>query len=332
MQTTTADRAVTPVLGNVLLVAVVLLISIVILTLSFAFLEGTGTPTGEAAFEIEEASAGLYVVPEALGTDVDVELNGDRVAQINADSAGERVLIPTAPGDRMTIVSRDEDRSVLIAERIDDRSEIGDFIAYYRFDSGGPNTVKDRSGNGNDGELEGDPTWQTGGGGSLEFDGADDYVTIENISAPVTVDEFTVAVAYRQTGRGSDAIAQLVEHAWSGNEWFLETIANGSRGYSLDYAVGYPDNSGRVRTGDAFGFHERHVAVGTYDGGTFELYVDGELKADGTYSRAVDMGDMKFARDFESPIQYLNGELYEVRLYYTAFDGDRVRSISNAMD
>lgn len=44
-------------------------------------------------------------------------------------AAGKSVLLPTAPGDRITVVSEDGGRSVLVQEEIDERSEIGDFIA-----------------------------------------------------------------------------------------------------------------------------------------------------------------------------------------------------------
>jgi hypothetical protein len=46
------------------------------------------------------------------------------------------------------------------------------------FDEGGGSVATDSSGNGNDGELMGDPQWIVGQfGGALEFDG-DDYVTV----------------------------------------------------------------------------------------------------------------------------------------------------------
>lgn len=327
-----SDRAVTPLLGNLLLVAVALVIAVTLILLSATFLQRTGTPTAEAAFEIEESPAGLSLVPEALGTDVDVELNGERITHIPSDDAGEPSLIPTAPGDRLTIVSRDEDRSVRLEKRIDDRSEIGDFIALYRFDAGSGSTLHDQSGNDNDGTLQGSPAWTPNGGGCLEFDGTADYVSIENISAPLEVDEFTVAVTYRQRGVGTDSIAQLVEHSWSGNEWFIETEANGSGGYRGMYAVGFPDAAGQIQTGDEFAFGDHHVAVGTSDGNSFELYVDGQLEASGTFGREVDMGDMNLARDFESSIQYFAGDMCEVRLYYTAFDAAAVQSITAAMD
>lgn len=330
MGTVGADRGMPPVVGNVLLVAVVVVVAVVLVTFSFTFLERTGTPSAEAAFDVEETPAGLRLVPKALGTDVTVRLNGEPLRTVSADRAGQAVLVPTAPGDRLTVVSTDGDRSVLLERRIDDRSEVGDLIAQYTFAAGSGTTLIDRSGNGNDGTLKGDPAWLAGGGG-LRFDGTRDYVTVSDLSAPVDVEAFTVAVAYRQRGRGSDDIAQLVEHTWSGNEWFLETVAAGGVDpYEMAYAVEYP--RAEIRSGDRYDFGTAHVAVGTYDGRSYELYMDGTRVASGAHARPVDMGDLRIGRDFESAIQYFDGDVYELRIYYRDLDADAVAALSTAMD
>lgn len=310
------------------MVAVVLVIAMVLVTLSLTLLEERGTPTAEASFEYEQTAAGVEMTPRALGTDVVVLLNGRRVTTFDAGSAGTSQLVPTAPGDRITVVSEDEDRSVLVEKEIDDRSEVGDFLAYYTFDTGG-NTVVDRSGNGNTGTLESDggagPTWA---GCGLSFDGQDDHVFVDDISSPVDVTEFTFAVTYVQRSSGSGgSISQLVEHRWSGNEWFFET--DGGNPYHVDYAVEYPSKT--VSSADSLRYGEEHTLVGTYDGTTYTLYLDGQQVASGTHNRAVDMGDMRFGRDFESTNQYLDGTICEARLYYTAFDESKVETLVSAM-
>lgn len=325
-------RAQSPLVGNLLLVAVVVVLGAVLTTLSFAFLDGLGTPTADASFEYERTPAGLRMTPQALGTDVVVKLNGRTVETFETDQAGQSALLPTAPGDRITVVSRDGDRSVLVERTVDDRSELGDFIAYYPFEGSG-SIVVDESGNGNDGTFEDD------GGGSgpvrsgcgLRFDGTDDHVLVDDISAPGDVDAFTVAVAYRQQGDGS--VSQLVEHTWGGgDEWFIETTDSGPGTYEIDYAVNYPGEV--VSSGTSYDVGDRHVVVGTYDSdtGRYELYVDGSLKQSDAYSTTVNMGDMRLGRDFESASQYFDGTLCEVRLYYSAFDGSEVDRITAAME
>lgn len=332
-----SGRAATPVIGVLLLVVVAVVVGSVAAAGALTFLDGFGTPTATADFSYERTAAGLLMTSEVIGTDVTVRLNGRDVAAFDPDSAGQSVLLPTAPGDRITVVSQDGDRSVLVQEKIDERSEIGDFIAYYTFEEGDDATVlEDQSGNGNDGTLEDDgsgdgPDW-TGCG--LDFDGNSEYVTVDDITTAETdnVEEFTVAIAYEQTGN-ENSVNQLVEHRFSGNEWFIETspASNGesySNGDSVDYAVEYP---GHVASSTAVDTDTRHVVVGTYDGTDYELYVDGQSVDSGSHSEAVGMGTMRIGRDYEGTNQYLAGDICEMRLYFTAFDSGEVEIISEEM-
>ena len=330
------ERSVTPVVGTILMVAVVVVIAVVLLVLSVTFLEETGAPTAEATFEYEESPAGVELRPTALGTDVVVELNGDSVAQLSADSAGESVLLPTKPGDRITVTSTDGQRSVLIDRVVDDRSDVGDLIAAYDFESGSGSTLVDRSGNGNDGTLRGDPTWQSS---ALRFGGAGDYVDVSDISSPEPVDEFTIAVAYETTDDGSKQ--ELVEHISGSDNWLLElkpcsrgeTQCSGADGYEPVYNV---DRASGSQSGQLFGDEldadTEHVAVGTYDGSRYTLYIDADRKRSDTFNGQISMGDLYIGRDAEANRDYLDGRISEIRLYYTSFDDREVRVVTNAMD
>jgi hypothetical protein len=324
-------RGTTSVLGTILLVAVVVVVGSVVFLGGLAVLEGFGTPTADASFEFEQSDAGLIVRPTAIGTDVAVQLNGKQIETIGADEAGKPVLLPTAPGDEIAIVSSDGDRSVLLRERIDERRQVGDFIAYYRFEEGDSSqTVADASGNGNDGQLRSDGAGRnyewTGCGLRLDGAAGQDYVDVSNISAPVDVSEFTIATSFVQRG-SSGSVNQLVEHRFAGSneEWFFETSPGP---YSVDYAVEYPSE---VVSADEINTGTRHVVVGTYDGSEYTLYVDGKRVASGSHNRPINMGDMHLGRDFESSSQYLDGELCELRLYYSAFDEAEVQRITTAM-
>lgn len=332
-----SDRGVTPVVANVLLVAIAVVLGVVIITLSFSFVDDTGTPTAEATFEFEENPVGLELVPTALGQPVTVQLNGRDVATLDAGDVGMGTLLPTAPGDEVTVVSADGERSLLLREEVDDRSEIGDFVLYYDFTAGSGSTVVDRSRNDNEGTLLDDdggsgPTWTDG---CLAFDGENDHVETANISVGgvSAVDSFTVATEVTidaETGSGNQYRQQFVEHRFGGNEWFLET-SDSDAPFSALYAVEYPART--VEASDALSTGESYVVVGTYDGESNEyaLYIDGTEVANGAYDRAVGMGELHLARDFESQIQYLDGEMCEFRLYYTAFSEDEVASLTETM-
>lgn len=327
------SRGMTSVVANVLLVAIAIVLAVTITVFAFGFSENMPDATAEASVDFEPAPVGLEVTPRALGTDVDVLLNGERVTGFAANESGVTRLVPTSPGDRVTVVSRGEESSVLVTEEIDERSEAGDFVAHYRFDSGSGATLVDRSGNGNDGTIRGSPAWVTDGFGSaLAFDASDDHVDVTNLGVDaVSVDEFTVAVAYRQDG-STGRVNQLVEHHAGGNEWFLETEGGSTGGrYDLDYAVNYP--SDQLSTNGGYATGSTHVAVGTYDGSTYELFVDGQRVGSDSYASSVDMGDMVIGADAPGgSSQHFDGRIYEVRLYHHAFGEESVATVTNAMD
>lgn len=334
------ERGATPVVGNLLLVAVVLVLAVVLSTIALTYLDRTGAPSADVAFEYDQTPVGLEMTPISMGTDAVVELNGRPSADLGPDSVGESVLLPTAPGDRVTVVSTDDEQSVLVDRRIDSRDEIGDFTSYYRFDGdSGSTTLADRSGNGNDGALVGNPTWTDRG---LAFDGSGDYVEITDISAPVDVDEFTVAVAYRVDEVKKQ---ELVEHKSGDDNWLLElkpcdsgqvpgSVCTGGDAYTPVYNV---DSSGGSQSGQIFGGRLEpgswHVLVGTFDGTEYTLYVDGEEVSTETYPGEISMGDMNVGADIEpSMTDYFDGEMSELRLYYAAFDSADVARLTDVME
>jgi FlaG/FlaF family flagellin (archaellin) len=325
------DRGAAPVVGNILLVAVAVIIAVTLVTLSFSFIDRTGAPTAEASFEYEQVPSGLQMTPVALGTDVIVKLNGEEITTIEADSAGEPVLMPTAPDDTITVVSEDEDRSVLINKEIDDRDEMGDFIAYYTFEEGGGSDVIDTSGNDNDGERNGNTTRTDGG---LDFDGSSNaHVDIGDLTAdgPDQVDEITVAITYEHDG-GSD-IQNLIEHQDSSFAWFMETDGKHGDPHQMEWNLGYNSSpSGDITTGDVPA-GEKQVLVGTYDGNEMVFYRNGTRIDSETLSRQVALGEVILGADSDpsSIGQNLDGRIYEMRLYYAAFDDDEVQRITDAM-
>jgi hypothetical protein len=321
-----------------LLVAVVVAVASVTFVGALVVLDGFGTPTAEGSFEFDQSSAGLVVRPTALGTDVVVTLNGRAIEQIESDEAGKSVLVPTAPGDTVTIVSTDGEQSVLVSREIDDRSEIGDFIAYYRFENSGQ-TLSDRSGNGNDATLNGDEDgWQDS---SYEFTG-DDYFEVSDLNTPVAeVSQFTFAVAYR-TDTGEEK-QELAEHKSGTDNWGVEIkqcgpdwddcLPSDPNTYNPNF---FADESGGSQDGEIFGDTQQtgtpKVIVGTYDGSSTKMYVDGEFKSSRAFSSEINMGKFYIGADAENQgSDRLDGRIYEIRLYYTAFDDGEVKRITKAI-
>jgi len=304
---------------------------------ALTFLDGTGAPQATATFDYEETPAGLRMTPNVISTTVTVQLNGRDVATFDPDSAGQSVLLPTAPGDRITVLSRDGEQSVLVQRTVDDRSEIGDFIAYYTFeDDDSPDTVVDHANNGNNATVYGSPDWN---GGSMEFDGdghdSGDWLEVDDLSSPEPVSEFTIAVAYKQ--ETTDTTQNLVEHSFPGGEWALQTWPDDNCYEKCDtntYGHQFRVGNEEVRPSERYTPGERRIVVGTYDNSSsnFDLYVNGAHTGGGNNDILVDMDRFLIGRNAGSPDEYFDGEIYEIRLYHTAFDGEEVEVITKAME
>ncbi len=324
-------RSASSVLGVVLLVAVVVVVSLVVVVFGFAFLDGFGTPTAEASFGYEQTSAGLVMTPKALGTDVIVQLNGKPVEQLSADSAGQSVLLPTAPGDQITVVSADGEQSVLVQREIDDRTEIGDFIAYYPFNGDSGDTVADESGNDNDGTAYGEYTRSDG---CMDFDGkTGSHIDIGDLTldGPDSIDELTIAITYRYDGAGS-GIQNLIEYQSSQFAWYIETDRDYGDPHRMEYNIGYLTSPSAALYAEGIPADETQVLIGTYDGEEMALYRNGEQVGTAALERSVNLGEIILAADSNPSIQNLDGSLCEVRLYYTALDERSVDTLTNVMD
>ena len=321
------DRAVTSAVAVILLVAVAVILGATITVYFFGFTEKIGGPTAEATFEYAESPVGIEMTAEQIAEDVTVEINGKQVASFDSSDAGQSRLIPTSPGDQLTVISADGSRSVLVSRTIDDRDRIGDFIAHYTFEKGDNSDILyDESGNDNTGDLKGDPKWT---GGSLRFDGSD-YVDVNDLSADVDVSEFTIAATFTQ--ESTDRTQQIIEHYGGGNEWYLEndqvTANEYSPVYAIDHGAGESlEDAGSYSTG------ERRTLVGTYDGKTFELYIDGKKIDSANGGDDVKMGELVIGADAPGgSSQRFDGEIHEIRLYHTAFDTQGIESVSKVME
>jgi len=325
------NRAVTPIVATVLLVAVLVILAGTLAASFFGYTEKIGGPTGQAAFEYAESPVGLEMTPTQIGQDVTVEINGKQITTFDTDDAGETKLIPTSPGDQLTVIAADGSRSVLVSRTIDNRDELGDFIAHYTFEEGSGPTLVDRSGNGNDGKIT-DADWITGSDTGLAFDRNGDHVDVTDLETPgFEVDEFTIAVAYKTN---DDRKQELVEHISGADNWGLELNENTPNTYE---PVFFADETGGSQSGEiSSGIHdvgERQVLIGTYDGSQIEVFVDGNSRATGHFSSDISMEDMHIGEDAEGGINdYLDGEIYEIRLYYSAFDDNEVKSITKVME
>lgn len=144
---------------------------------------------------------------------------------------------------------------------------------------GSGTTWSDLSGNGNDGTLTNGPTFASGNGGSIDFDGSNDYATISNTNiVPNDITSLTVGGIWKRNGDGANY--ETVLHQ-SGNT----TIGNSAYwfGYDLNNKVtatigarqGVGWSAGQTTIDADIG--KWFYTLASWDGSDVYVYVNGEL-------------------------------------------------------
>jgi len=165
----------------------------------------------------------------------------------------------------------------LTQEQISWLYDKGKPVGHWKFDEGEGSIAYDSSVNNNSGILGGDgqgtdvPTWTTSGkyNSALIFDGGEDYIEVANDASLNITKNITLSVwakkeadssyaALVRGGEGSDIYS--LQSRSETNQWRMWISAGGSNKYAYSSA-GWDSNW--------------HHIVGTYDGETIRIYVDG---------------------------------------------------------
>ena len=150
-------------------------------------------------------------------------------------------------------------------------------IVRLALDEGGGTTAADSSGNGNSGILQNGASWTSGrSGGAVSLDGVDDTVFISNSAGLTSITNgLTVAAwVYRPANQTGFASVLSREVGTGHYEHFYLGFENGKYRWFVNTSGGYSNSSlgGTAPTGQWI-----HM-VGTYDGTTVTLYVNGALQ------------------------------------------------------
>jgi hypothetical protein len=140
-----------------------------------------------------------------------------------------------------------------------------------------PNVLLDLSGLGNTGTLINAPTYNSANGGSIVFDGVDDYIDCGNPASlnsiggtnNVTVSAWVYHTAYGGGGQPYSVIT-VKGNPWT---WLME---NPSNTFRFRITAGGADVS--VADTATHLLNRWYNVVGTYDGANMRIYVDGILK------------------------------------------------------
>ncbi len=169
-----------------------------------------------------------------------------------------------------------------------------------------------------------DSQWTCQNGGSLLFDGVDDYVSLPIESDYDFTDAVTVAAWVNVTSFSVDEQAIVTK---GDTAWRLERNASTD---SLQFAVdGLTTNTvvqGSVSVNDG---NWHHVA-GVYDGAQLLLYVDGQLDTAVTATGTMDTNSsaVYFGDNVGTSARFFHGLMDDVYIYDTALDAASVLALA----
>lgn len=199
-------------------------------------------------------------------------------------------------------------------------------IGYWSFDEGSGDVAEDSSGNGNDGNLVRDPEWVDGKfGKALKFSTAQrNKVEIPHSDSFATITEAVTMEAWVNPANF--------------NAWFSFGVKGDiTYGIFINPAryvrIHYSGDSTLDTPNNAINANEWTHVVGTYDGTTVRIYLNGEVKAKTNAGVAIPanassyvIGGTQESRD------WFDGMIDEVKLYNRGLTEDEVKESMKGSD
>ena len=303
----------------------------------------TSHPATHAAYS-PDGEYILYLQAPSLGDYQDlclINANGDFIVQLTTDTSMSYPFDWSPDGQYVVFGSnRGGNEDIWRARLVIGESPA---VACWKFDEGAGTIAGDSSGNGNTGTLVGAPEWTTGiREGALSFDGVDDFVQVpHSASLGITGNAISVGLWMKPTitldgeshpvnfvGKGMSYVMQL-EHDYDTGE----LLYNGE----LTFAVSIEQyaNWATVRTTTNVWLADNwYYIVGTYDGSTMKIYVNGVLENSQSQSGvlySLDENPLGIGSHYlgdnpwEPWNEHFTGIIDEVKVYDHAKTADEIR-------
>ena len=186
----------------------------------------------------------------------------------------------------------------------------------------GSTTWFDVSGFGNNGTLTNGPTFSTGSGGAIVFDGTNDYVT----GSINTLNDFSLTYTVYSTDISSQFIFYPAGLSFSGN---AGGVFFGGNLAPFTSKTGIYDGSTQVTSNTTITTNTWYIITATRNGTTGSIYINGLLNATGTISSnsitAYNLGRRTDA------IWYYKGNIANIQVYNRALSATEILQNYNAL-
>lgn len=211
-------------------------------------------------------------------------------------------------------------------------------VGYWSLNEGAGYVAYDASGNGNDGNLTGTPSWTNGmSGTAVHFDGVDDYIEAPNsntlnnanftIEAWIYLDEDVRATQARVVSKQqADPISYSLEIFGMGY--------GGSNGNRLVFEIGTGSTYFELKSNTYLSNRTWYYVAGTQNGTMSNMYINGTLDTSGTTATqttsnpgVLTIGCLK-ANGF-APTFFFKGIIDEVRIYSKALNQSEIEADMN---
>ncbi len=260
---------------------------------SWAIISGPGTLTGQ------DSSAAVYNPPKDLTvkTEAIVELT---VVDDKGESASDTAIVTVTPFIK----------------------ETGSLVSKWKLDENAGTVANDSAGN-NNGEIIG-ATWTTyNNGPALYFDGVNDYVSVNNSSSLNPVNAITVSAWIKW---GIDPS--------KGNAWSPIINKNGDYQYQLQHNQNNSSFEFALKTTSGRKYvvgstkilpDVWYLVVGTYDGSSVKLFVNGSLDTSTSFSGTLvsSTSNLNIGRRTIGD-RYFNGVISDAGIWNYALSNDEI--------
>jgi hypothetical protein len=203
--------------------------------------------------------------------------------------------------------------------------DLDNIVAMWLFDEGQGKTVRDSSGNGNDGVINGDPEWVEGRfGKGLKFDGVDDYISVpDSDSLDINGDQITIVAWIKGGGwPAANHIVRKLHDQAQGTIYLLRVQPDTLRAYIATDVKRYQVNGATPLKTDKW----YHAAL-VYDGSEIRVYLNGELDGSLPASGNIKTSNAELRIGRGDPAGYFVGVIDDVAIFNVALDEEGIKEI-----